>query len=122
MSSHWLLHTQQGSHRNLFGPLAHAKNRRYFSQLNGEKTFQMLHLWAGYHQITLDELSIPKTAFTSPVGKCEYIKVPFGLTQASAYFQEHMTGVLKDFSFAITYLDNIIIFSKMAKEHLSHIK
>ena len=42
--------------------------------------------------------------------------------QAPAYFQELMTGVLKDFTFAITYLDDIIIFSKTAEEHLSHIK
>ena len=33
-----------------------------------------------------------------------------------------MTGVLKDFSFIIAYLDDIIIFSKMAEEHLDHIR
>ena len=33
-----------------------------------------------------------------------------------------MTGVLKDFSFAIIYLDDIIVFSRIAEEHLSHIK
>ena len=37
------------------------------------------------------------------------------------YFQELMTGILKDFPFAITYLDDIIIFSKTPQEHLSHI-
>ena len=63
-----------------------------------------------------------KTAFNSPFGEYEYIKVPFGLMQAPAYFQELMAGVLKDFSFAITYLDDIIIFSRMAEEHLCHIK
>ena len=42
--------------------------------------------------------------------------------QAPAYFQEFMTGVLKDFSFAFTYLDDIIILSKTAEEQLSHIK
>ena len=33
-----------------------------------------------------------------------------------------MTGILKDFDFAIAYLDDIIIFSRTAEEHLSHIK
>ena len=33
-----------------------------------------------------------------------------------------MTGILKDFDFAIAYLDVIIIFSRTAKEHLSHIR
>ena len=93
-----------------------------FSQLNGANYFSMLDLWAGYHHIPLDKSSIPKTMFTSPLGKCEYINVPFGLTQASAYFQDLMTGILKDFSFTIACLDDIIIFSKMAEKHLSHIK
>ena len=100
--------------------LAHAKNRGYFSQLNGAKYFSMLDLQAGYHHIPLNESSIPKATFTSPFGKYKYIKVPFGLTQVQAYFQELMTGVLKDLSFTITYLDDIIIFSRMAEEHLSH--
>ena len=60
--------------------------------------------------------------FNSPFGKYEYIKVPFGLAQVPAYFQELMTGILKDFNFAIAYLDDIIIFRRTAKEHLSHIK
>ena len=33
-----------------------------------------------------------------------------------------MTGILKNFSFAIAYLDNIIIFSKMPQEYLLHIR
>ena len=50
------------------------------------------------------------------------MKVPFGLAQAPAYFQELMTGILKDFNFAIAYLDDIIIFSKTPQEHLLHIR
>ena len=86
-----------------------------FSQLNGAKR-------AGYHHIGLTIDSIPKTAFTSPFGKYEYVKVPFRLAQAPAYFQELMTGVLKDLPFAIAYLDDIIIYSSTPEEHLQHIK
>ena len=92
-----------------------------FSKLNGATYFTTLDLHAGYHHIPLDKSSIPKTAFNSPFGKYEYIKVLFGLAQALAYFQELMTGILKDFPFAIAYLDDIIIFSKTPQEHLSHI-
>ena len=93
-----------------------------FSQLNGAKYFSTLDLRAGYHHIGLTTDSIPKTAFTSPFGKYEYGKVPFGLAQAPAYFQELMTGVLKDLPFAMAYLDNIIIHSSTREEHLQHIK
>ena len=93
-----------------------------FSKLNGTEYFITLDLHAGYHHIPLDENSIPKTAFTSPFGKYEYLKVPFALVQALAYFQELMNKVLKDLPFAITYLHDINIYSKTVKEHLGHLQ
>ena len=93
-----------------------------FSKLNGAKYFSSLDLTASYHHIPLDKSLIPKTAFNSPFSKYEHVKVPFGLAQAPAYFQELMTGILKNFHFAIAYLDDIIIFSRTAEEHLLHIK
>ena len=93
-----------------------------FSQLNGAKYFSTLDIKAGYHHIGLTTDLIPKTAFTSPFGKYEYIKVPFRLAQAPAYFQELMTGVLKDLPFAMADLDDIIIYGSTPEEHLQHIK
>ena len=93
-----------------------------FSQLNGAKYFSTLDLRAGYYHIGSTTDSIPKTAFTSLFGKYKYVKVPFGLVQAPTYFQELMTGVLKDLPFAMVYLDDIIIYSSTPEEHLQHIK
>ena len=93
-----------------------------FSKLNGAKYSMTLDLRAGYQHIPLDKSSILKPAFNSPFGKYEYVKVPFGLAQGPGYFQELMTGILKDFNFAIAYLDDIIIFSKTPEEHLTHIR
>ena len=64
----------------------------------------------------------PKQLSPHHLEKYEDIKVPFGLMQAPVYFQELMKGVLKDFFFTITYLDEIIIFSRTVEERLSHIK
>ena len=83
-----------------------------FSKLNGATYFTTLDLWAGYHHIPLDKPPIPETAFNSPFRKYKYVKVPFGLAQVPAYFQELMTGILKDFNITIAYLDHIIIFSQ----------
>ena len=93
-----------------------------FSKLNGAKYFSTLDLWAGYHHIPLHKSFIPKTVFNSPFGKYEYVKVPFGLVQAPAYFQELMIGILKEIDFTITYLDDIIILSRMAEKHPSQIE
>ena len=93
-----------------------------FSKLNGATYFTTLDLRVGYHHILLDKPSILKTAFNSPFGKYEYVKVPFRLAQALPYFQELMTGILKDLNFVIAYLDDIIIYSITPQEHLSHIR
>ena len=63
----------------------------------------------------------PKQLLLSPFGKYKYLKVPFGLAQAPACFQELMNKVLKDLPFTIIYLDDIIIYSKTAEEHLDHL-
>ena len=93
-----------------------------FAKLNGAKYFSTLDLHDGYHHILLEEDCIPQTVFTTPFWKYEYLKVPFGLVEALAYFQELMNKVLKDFPFAIAYLDDIILYRKTAKQHLNHIQ
>ena len=57
--------------------MAHAKGEDILSKLNGAKYFSTFNLHAGYHHIPINEDSIPKTAFTSPFGKYEYLRVPF---------------------------------------------
>ena len=98
------------------------KVENIFSKLNGEQYFSALDLWAGYHHIPLENDLIPKTVFTSPFGKYEYLKVSFGLAKAPAYFQELMNKVLKDLCFTIAYLDDIIIYSKAVEVHLDHLQ
>ena len=93
-----------------------------FWKVNGAKYLSALNLHAGYHHIPLEEDYVPKTAYTCPFGKYEYLKVPFGWAQAPAYFQELMNKVLKDLPFTIAYLDDIIIYCKSAKDHLDHLQ
>ena len=57
-----------------------------FSKLNGAKFFSALDLHAGYHHLFLDDDSIPKTAFTSPFGKYEYLKGSFGIGKSTIIF------------------------------------
>ena len=55
-----------------------------------------LDLTKGFHQLVLDEASRPLTTFCSPIGKFRYCKLPFGLRNAPAYFQEVMELALVD--------------------------
>ena len=92
------------------------------AKLGKAKFFKTLDLRSGYHHIAIDEDSIKKTAFCTPFGKYEYLKVPFGLAQAPSYFQKLMNKVLNGLNFAFAYLDDIIIFSETAEEHMKHIQ
>ena len=93
-----------------------------YAKLKGAKVFSTIDLRSGYHHIVLGKSSRAKTAFVTPFGKYEFLMVPFGLAQAPAYFQLLMNKVLKGLKFAMTYLDDIIIFSENELQHLGHLE
>ena len=93
-----------------------------FSRLGKAKFFTRLDLRAGYHHIALNEDAMKIPAFILPFGMYEYLKVPFGLALAPAYFQNLMNKVLNGLSFAMAYLDDIIMLSETPEQHLAHIK
>ena len=92
------------------------------AKLKGSRVFSTIDLRSGYHHVALGRDCRAKTAFVTPFGKCEFLMVPFGLAQAPAYFQLLMNKVLEGLSYAMTYLDDIIIFSKNQLEHLEHLE
>ena len=93
-----------------------------YAKLKGAKVFSTIDLRSGYHHIALGKCSRAKTAFVTPFGKYKFLMVPFGLAQAPAYFQLLMNEVLKGLPYAMTYLDDIIIFSENELEHLEHLE
>ena len=94
-----------------------------FSKLGGATIFSTIDLRSGYHHIGLTQESRAKSAFVVPMGKWQFKCTPFGLSQAPAYFQLLIDKVLMGCSsFAMGYLDDIIIFSKTEEEHLQHLE
>ena len=79
-------------------------------RLYGNNLFTTLDLLKGYHQIEVEESSCEKTAFTTHVGLFRYIRLPFGLTNASASFQRLLKHVLRNYigKFVILYIDDIL--------------
>ena len=95
-----------------------------FDTLNGSSVFTTLDLRSGYWQVDLDAESIPKTAFVCHRGLFEFLRLPFGLTNAPGQFQRLMDYVLGDLigKVCLVYLDDIIIFSKTKAEHKRHVQ
>ena len=89
----------------------------------GAKLFSSLDLASGYHQIRVDEADREKTAFVTPMGLYEYVRMPFGLSGAPATFQRLMQRCMGDLIYQIlfVYLDDICIYSRTFEEHLAHL-
>ena len=62
-------------------------------------------------------------AFRTRFRHYKYQVMPFSLTNILASFQELINNMIREYLnvFALTYLDNILIFSTTYKEHVQHV-
>ena len=93
------------------------------AQLEGCKYFSILDLRSGYHQIGLSEQSKPLTAFTMHSGKFQWNVLCFGIgigAQTFSFVINKAIGHCSDF--AANYLDDIMVFSRTAEDHMEHLE
>lgn len=93
-------------------------------KLGRAQYFTTLDLAKGFHQILVKQADREKTAFSTPFGHYEYIRMPFGLKNSPSTFQRLMNSVLRDLinKICVVYLDDILIFSTSLQEHIDSIR
>ena len=83
-----------------------------FEHLAGHIYYSFLDGYSGYNQIPIAPENQEKTTFTCPLGTFVYRRMPFGLCNAPATFQQRMLSIFLDMveRFIEIFMDDFSVF------------
>ncbi|KAK7087136.1 hypothetical protein V1264_021225 [Littorina saxatilis] len=93
-----------------------------FRQLTGSRIFSKIDLSKGYWQIPVREEDIPKTAFATPDGTYECLRMPFGMVNSGATLKRGMRKMLKGMKNVVYYWDDLLVHTETFAEHLETLR
>ena len=91
----------------------------------GARFFSSMDLKSGFLQVPMSEKSQQYTTFTvGSLGVYEFLWMLYGLCNAPATFQRLMQNCLGELNltYALVYLDDVIVYSKMEEDHLHRLQ
>ena len=103
-------------------PVPMTSSEDLLQSLSTAKYFSKLDLTKGFWQIGMHEEDIHKTAFVTPDGHYEFLKMPFGLVNASATLVRNIRELLGDIENVDTYIDDIIVYTEDWETHVQTLK
>ena len=94
-----------------------------FNNLEKSKIFSKLDFKQAYYQIPMASDAIEKTAFTTQNGHYEFLRLPFGLSNAPADFNRIMNEIFNEFKeFEEHYFDDSTVHSLDIDQHINHLE
>lgn len=94
-------------------------------KLKGKKIYSLLDLKSGFNQVRIEESSVKYTAFVTPTGQYEYVRMPFGLCNAPSAFTRFIYRIFQDMIVSeeiLVYFDDILIATHTIQEQFVILK
>ncbi|XP_053202154.1 uncharacterized protein LOC128387043 [Panonychus citri] len=94
----------------------------HIQALAGYEYFITIDFAQGFHQIQLNPCEREKVALVTEMGKFQYVRLPMGLADSPAYFQQFVNSVFGDLLYkaCLAYIDDIVIFGRSFEELINN--
>ena len=106
----------------VFDPEPMVTSEDLFRRFSEDKYFSKIDLSKGYWQIPVAESDIHKTAFVTPDGSYEFLKMPFGMVNSAATLVRAMRKLLAGLDNVDSYIDDIVIHTRTWEEHVQALR
>ena len=88
------------------------------SRMPYAKVFSKIDFW----QLERDNESSKLCTFNTPFGRYRYLRLPFGIKNASELYQSKMCEIIEDIEGAEVIMDDILIWGRTLEEHDRRLK
>ena len=106
----------------VFDPEPMPTAEELFQKTGNDKFFSKIDLSKGYWQIKVAEEDIPKTAFVTPDGHWEFLRMPFGMVNSGATLKRGLSRILKDVDNVLFYWDDILVHTPSWEDHIKTLR